>query len=129
MGVEPFLIASSLEGILAQRLVRMICSECKETYTPEPSEVPPDAGLDGDLWRGAGCRECRSTGYRGRVGIYELMTVSERTRELIMQRANAGQIAASALEAGDLTLLLDAGFCKVRSGATTVAEVLRAATS
>jgi general secretion pathway protein E/type IV pilus assembly protein PilB len=126
MGVEPFLVASSLEGIMAQRLVRVICNDCKESYTPEPTEVPPDAALDGPLSRGTGCRECRNSGYRGRVGIYELLRISEQTRELVMERANAGRIAASALKAGDLTLLRNAGFCKVRSGVTTISEVLRA---
>ncbi len=127
MGVEPFLVASSLEGIMAQRLVRVICDDCRTAYTPEPSEVPPELDLGGGrLYRGGGCRECRHTGYRGRVGIYELLHVSEHTRELVMNRANARQIAQAAHAAGELDLLRDAGFAKARAGVTTIAEVLRA---
>ena len=127
MGVEPFLVASSLEGIMAQRLVRVICSDCRRPYTPEPSEIPPEFDLNGaQLSRGEGCRECRSTGYRGRVAIYELLLVSEQTRELVMNRANARQIAQAAHAAGELALLRDAGFAKARAGVTTIAEILRA---
>ena len=128
MGVEPFLVASSLEGILAQRLVRVICEACKEPHRPEPHELPEELESDGpiQLYCGRGCRECRSTSYRGRIGIYELLEMSDRTRELVMARANAGQIAAAALEAGELMLLRDAGFEKVRKGVTTVSEVVRA---
>ena len=128
MGVEPFLVASSLEGVLAQRLVRVICDDCKTPCEPEPGESPPDTGLDGctDLYSARGCRECRNTGFQGRVGIYELLQVSQRTRDLVMDKANATQIAKSATEAGELSLLRDAGLAKVRSGVTSVAEVLRA---
>ena len=128
MGVEPYLVASSLEGILAQRLVRLNCQVCSETYTPQPSEIPPGLELDGSsqLTRSTGCRECRNTGFRGRVGIYELLTIREQTRELIMSRANARQIAQSALADGELSLLRDGGFAKVLAGQTTLAEVLRA---
>ena len=128
MGVEPFLVASSLQGVLAQRLVRRICTACKTPYTPQPSELPPQFTLDGQtqLYQGRGCRECRNTGYRGRIGIYELLVISEHTRELVMARANAGRIARAAIEASELTLLHDAGFEKIRCGATTVSEVLRA---
>ncbi|MHC4415377.1 MAG: GspE/PulE family protein [Planctomycetota bacterium] len=128
MGVEPFLVASSLEGVMAQRLVRVICAGCKTAYVPEPSELPPDAKLDGQtqLHRGLGCRDCRNSGFRGRIGIYELMAMSDRTRELVMARANAGQIAQAAIEANEITLLRDAGFAKVRSGVTTISEALRA---
>ncbi len=128
MGVEPFLVASSLQGVLAQRLVRRICTACKTPYTPLPSDLPPQFTLDGQtqLYQGRGCRECRNTGYRGRIGIYELLVISEHTRELVMAHANAGRIARAAIEASELTLLHDAGFEKVRCGATTVSEVLRA---
>jgi general secretion pathway protein E/type IV pilus assembly protein PilB len=128
MGVEPFLVASSVEGVLAQRLVRRICPDCKSTYEPEASETPPDfAAPNGTrLFRGTGCRECRNTGYRGRVGIYELLAVDEAIREMVLERVNAGRIAQAAIEAGKLTLLRQAGFAKVRSGETTISEVLRA---
>jgi type II secretory ATPase GspE/PulE/Tfp pilus assembly ATPase PilB-like protein len=134
MGVEPFLVASSVEGIMAQRLVRRICPDCKSTYEPEPSEIPPDFASNAApsthhatlLSRGSGCRECRGTGYRGRIGIYELLSMTEETREMVLARTNAGRIAQTAIEAGDLTLLRHAGFEKVRSGETTITEVLRA---
>ncbi|MHC4219943.1 MAG: GspE/PulE family protein, partial [Planctomycetota bacterium] len=127
MGVEPFLVASSLEGVMAQRLVRLVCPACKVAHVPEPSEVPPDVSLDdAEVFRSTGCRECRNTGYSGRIGIYELLVMNEQTRELVMARANARQIAQAARKAGDLTLLRDAGFEKVRSGESTIAEVLRA---
>jgi general secretion pathway protein E/type IV pilus assembly protein PilB len=127
MGVEPFLVATSLEGVLAQRLVRLNCPACRETYTPQPSEIPPGLELNGQqLTRSAGCRECRNTGFSGRVAIYELLAIREQTREQIMSRASARQIAQSALAAGDLAVLRDAGFAKVLAGQTTLAEVLRA---
>jgi general secretion pathway protein E/type IV pilus assembly protein PilB len=128
MGVEPFLVASSVEGVMAQRLVRRICPDCKVTYQPEESEFPPDFGphTGMSLQRGSGCRECRNTGYRGRLGIYELLTMTEPIRELILARTNASRIAACAIESGDLTLLRTAGFEKVRAGESTFAEVLRA---
>ncbi len=128
MGVEPFLVASSLEGVLAQRLIRLNCPSCREPYTPGPTEIPPELVLDADstLAHAPGCRECRNTGFSGRVGIYELLLISERTREQIMQRANARQIAQTARAAGELSLLQDSGFSKVRAGETTIAEVLRA---
>ena len=128
MGVEPFLVASSLEGVMAQRLLRRICSACKEPYKPEASEFPPDferpRGLQ--LYHGTGCRECRQTGFRGRVGLYELLVMNEQTREMVMTKANAREIAKVAVATGDLTLLRDAGFDKVRAGITTIPEALRA---
>lgn len=137
MGVEPFLVASSVEGVMAQRLVRRICSDCKTAYVPEESEIPPDfdavtggggggSGALLQLYRGNGCRECRGTGYHGRLGIYELLSMTEQTRELVLARANASRIAQAAIESGDLTLLRQAGFEKVKAGETTIAEVLRA---
>ncbi len=127
MGVEPFLVASSVEGVMAQRLVRRICPDCVSEYTPEAADLPPDFKYDGGpLKRGTGCRECRNTGYRGRLGIYELFRMTDETREMVLERTNATRIANAAIKAGDLTLLRHAGFEKVRQGRTTVAEVLRA---
>ena len=92
MGVEPFLVSSSVEGILAQRLVRGICKSCKEEYTPDYAALPPDLLLEPGqkLHRGRGCRECRHIGYKGRVGIFELMMVSDERipREMIMDLAD-----------------------------------------
>ncbi len=129
MGIEPFLVASSVEGIMAQRLLRRLCPHCRREHHPEPAELPPDFGslpAGQPLYEAVGCRECRSTGYRGRIGIYELLTLSERTRELIMGRTNASRIAAAAIEDGDLCLLRDAAYRAVREGVTTIAEAVRA---
>ncbi|MCH7793119.1 MAG: Flp pilus assembly complex ATPase component TadA [Planctomycetes bacterium] len=127
MGVEPFLVSSSVEGVLAQRLVRRICTECGQAYTPDPADIPPGLklGRDQTLMRGAGCRSCRNTGYRGRIGIYEILVITDNTREMIMQRINAPVIAKRAEEDGDLLSLIDDGYAKVRAGVTTIGEVMR----
>jgi general secretion pathway protein E/type IV pilus assembly protein PilB len=131
MGVEPFLVSSSLEGVMAQRLVRRICAECGHEFEPEHAEIPPDMELPAGakLRRGAGCRACRGTGYRGRVGVYELLRLTEEIREMIMERGNAQKIAASAIRSGDLVTLRQDGFEKVRAGVTTVEEVVQALTT
>jgi general secretion pathway protein E/type IV pilus assembly protein PilB len=131
MGVEPFLIASSVEGIMAQRLVRRICAECGAAYTPDKADLPKGFDLKPDetLVRGKGCRACRNTGYRGRVGIYELLRMSEHLREMVMERQNASKISALALKEGDLLTLHQDGFAKARAGVTTVEEVMRALTA
>jgi general secretion pathway protein E/type IV pilus assembly protein PilB len=132
MGVEPFLVASSVEGIMAQRLLRRLCVHCRKSVTSAAADLPSDflasqkLERPPELFEAVGCRECRQTGYRGRVGIYELLTLTERTRELIMHRANASRIAAAALEDGDMTLLRDAAYRAVLSGTTTITEALRA---
>jgi general secretion pathway protein E/type IV pilus assembly protein PilB len=127
MGVEPFLVASTVEGVLAQRLLRRVCPSCKRLRAPEPGELPPnfgDAPAQG-LAEPVGCRECRNTGYRGRLGIYELLTMTDRLRELVMQRANAGRIAETAHADGDLQFLREDAYAKVRAGATSLAEAVR----
>jgi general secretion pathway protein E len=128
MGVEPFLVSSSVEGILAQRLVRRICAQCAETYTPDPADLPREFDLapGGKLTRGVGCRACRETGYRGRQGIYELLRMNDELRACIMDRVNAPRIAAAAIKSGDLTTLKQDGFAKALAGKTTIAEVMRA---
>ncbi|GJQ30298.1 MAG: general secretion pathway protein GspE [Phycisphaerae bacterium] len=128
MGVEPFLIASSVEGILAQRLVRRICKECAQIITPDPADLPKDFVLPatGRLRRGAGCRACRNTGYRGRLGVYELLRVSEALRHLIAEREPGPVLASKAKAEGNLATLLDDGYEKVRAGSTTLEEVLSA---
>ena len=130
MGVEPFLVASSLEGILAQRLVRRICTQCAEHYTPDKADLPLDFphSAKETLVRGAGCRACRNTGYKGRLGVYELMTMSDELRELVMQRVNAPQIASAAARADHLYTLKQDGYAKTRAGETTITEVMRALT-
>ncbi len=126
MGVEPFLVSSSVEGILAQRLVRTICKHCKESYEPEYAALPPDLKLEPGqlLYRGRGCRECRHIGYRGRLGIFELLMMNEEIRELVVQRVSAGRIERAASQNG-LRLLREDGWDKVRAGLTTPEEVLR----
>jgi len=126
MGVEPFLVSSSIEGILAQRLVRTICPHCKESYEPDRAGLPADLDLEPgqQLHRGHGCRECRYVGYKGRIGIFELLMLNEELRELVVQRASASRIQQAALTNG-LRLLREDGWDKVRAGHTTPEEVLR----
>ena len=124
MGIEPFLVGSTVEGVMAQRLVRTICPECKVEY--EPHELPSDfpAKLGVKLWKGAGCRACRQGGFRGRTGIYELMVTGDTIRELCVQRVNSVQIRKQALKEGMITLRQD-GWRKVMQGITTIDEVAR----
>ena len=126
MGVEPFLVSSSIGGVLAQRLVRRICKHCREAYEPNPADFPSDLNLQpGEkLYRGAGCRECRHTGYRGRLGIYELLTIDDDLREMIVLRKSAGEILEAALAAG-LKLMREDGWEKARQGIITAEEVAR----
>ena len=130
MGVEPFLVSSSVEGVLAQRLVRRVCPHCAIKYTPDVADLPAgfEPGEDGTLTRGQGCRECRHTGYRGRIGIYELLRSSDRLREDVMKGRGAGEIAKHALKDGVLDRMAEDGFDKARSGATTIEEVMRVLT-
>jgi type II secretion system protein E len=126
MGVEPFLVASSVEAILAQRLIRSICKHCKEAYMPEKHEVPPDFNWNGEpVYKGRGCRECRNSGYRGRKGLFELMVMDDDVRELILERSSSGKIKKKALEHG-MIVLRDDGWQKVRDGLTTISEVVQA---
>jgi general secretion pathway protein E len=124
MGVEPFLVASTVEAVMAQRLVRTICSECKTAYRPD--ELPadfPDLG-DTPLYRGAGCRACRDTGYLGRTGIFELLTTSEEVQRLTVEHVSSGAVRAQARKEGMVSLRQD-GWRNVLAGVTTIDEVLR----
>ncbi len=126
MGIEGFLVSSSLIGVLAQRLVRVICSSCKEVYTPE-QEVIDKAELDLSkvtAYHGTGCDECRNTGYRGRTGIFELMIVDGEIRRLILDKSSADIIRQKAVEK-QMQVLRDSGWEKVGQGVTTIQEVLR----
>jgi type IV pilus assembly protein PilB len=127
MGVEPFLIASSVSGVIAQRLVRMICDHCKVEFTPPP-EMLKEVGLDPaevtKLYRGEGCAFCHNTGYKGRTGIYEVMVMNDKIKKLIMNRASADEIGRVAEKSGMKTLRAD-GLDKVLAGVTTIEEVLR----
>ena len=127
MQVEPFLVASSLLAVLAQRLVRTICPLCKESYTPTQDELS-EIGLDSRevrvLYRGKGCDSCQQTGYRGRIGIFELMTINDEVRASIMANSDASTLKTIARNHGMRTLRED-GSLKVKRGITTVAEVTR----
>ncbi len=130
MGIEPFLVTSSVAGILAQRLVRKICPKCREAYEPDYHKLPPDLELEpgAKLYRGAGCRECRNTGYKGRFGIFELLSMSDELRELVIRRASATDIRRLACSQG-MVLLRGDGLQKVRDGRTTIEEITRVAKS
>ena len=128
MGVEPFLVASTVEAVMAQRLVRRLCGECAEKYQPKREDLPEDfpwEKLDGrELYRSVGCRKCRDVGYSGRMGVYELLLTSERVREMAHERKSTWEIKKAALAEGMKTLR-DDGWLKVIDGRTTVDEVLR----
>jgi general secretion pathway protein E len=127
MGIEPFLVASSLIGVLAQRLVRTICSKCKEEYAPTLEELR-GIGLDPAkvkrLWRGKGCKTCQGTGYQGRTGIYEMMLIDDDIRQLILKNVDSATIKHQARDHGMLSLR-DDGAEKVMQGITTSDEVSR----
>ena len=128
MGVEAYLLASSLEGVLAQRLVRTICPHCKAPHHPQPEILQrigqrPNNGETGTFFRGKGCRNCRQTGYLGRTGIFELLRVSPKVRDSIVRCATANEIAAAAPQ--DHHPMREDGFRKAAEGITTVEEVLR----
>jgi type II secretory ATPase GspE/PulE/Tfp pilus assembly ATPase PilB-like protein len=129
MGIEPFLVASSVEAVMAQRLVRTICPHCKQEQKVETDYLrrigfPENEIATARFWRGAGCEDCRQLGYQGRMGIYELLILNEALRPLILNRAPASTIAQRAIEFGMRTLRTD-GWNKVRNGQTTIEEVLR----
>jgi len=129
MGIEPFLVASSVEAVMAQRLVRTICPHCKEEQKVERNYLrrigfPEDEIDTAKFYRGIGCEDCRQLGYQGRMGIYELLILNEALRPLILNRAPASTIAQKAMEHGMRTLRTD-GWNKVKAGSTTIEEVLR----
>ena len=131
MGVEPYLVASTLEGIIAQRLARRVCPHCYEMYTPEPERVQDLLGsqtgvITSDLLipRAVGCKECRGRGYKGRIGLFEVILMSEELREMTIQRASASQLKRAAMRLGMKTLRED-GWRKVVAGYTTIEEIVR----
>lgn len=128
MGIEPFLVSSSVEALIAQRLVRTICAACKEEYQPD-REFLQEVGYSGleshpKFYRGRGCEECRFTGYKGRSGIYEILVMAENLRPLIIERTSSSTLKQAAIANGMRTLR-DDGWVKVRAGVTTVEEVAR----
>ncbi len=131
IGVEPFLVASTVEGVMAQRLVRTICKECKEEWKGDLLEIPPDfPGLDlkngthPPLFKGKGCKVCRNTGYKGRTAIHELMVTNDKIKDMVVQRVNSTVIRQQALRDGMITLRQD-GWKKVLKGMTSIEEVNR----
>jgi general secretion pathway protein E len=130
MGIEPFLVTSSVIAILAQRLVRVICNQCKEAYIPDEKSLD-SLGLDGreklqgkTIYRGRGCAACLNTGYKGRTGIFEVIVMNEHIKSLILRTSDAGQIKAEAMKHGMTTLGRD-GIHKVLQGITSLEEVIR----
>jgi type IV pilus assembly protein PilB len=129
MGVEPFLVATSVHLVVAQRLVRRVCSFCKE-----PDEAPPQAMVAAGfgeaeartikLFKGRGCERCSGTGYKGRVGLLEVMEIGDELRELILSGASAYELRQRAIQDGMITLR-GSGLQKIRDGVTTVEEVVR----
>ena len=130
MGIEPFLVASSIVAMVAQRLVRTICAACRQTYAPSAEELAriglgkTAEGKQITLTRGTGCATCSDTGYRGRIAIYEILIVDDQIRRLIMAKTDASAIREAAVAAGMRTLRMD-GLAKVLQGITTAEEVMR----
>ncbi|MCA1642189.1 MAG: Flp pilus assembly complex ATPase component TadA [Acidobacteria bacterium] len=129
MGIEPFLVATSVNLIQAQRLIRRVCSECKAEH-PTPHEALVEVGFTPDeaksmkIYKGRGCAKCNNTGYKGRVGLYEVMEITDDIRELILIGASALELRKRAVEQGMLTLR-QSGLIKIKSGITTIEEVVR----
>ena len=123
--VEPFLIASTVKGILAQRLVRRICKDCKEVYTPSSEELEM-IGLENEtdmqFFKGKGCLSCRDTGFKGRIGIYELLLMDAKISELVLNQEPGYKIRKQARKNG-MTTLLEDGLIKINRGDTTISEV------
>jgi general secretion pathway protein E len=129
MGVEPFLVSSTVEGVMAQRLVRTLCSHCNTPFVPTSEEAPEDfpwaeLAEQKKIHRPNGCRECRNTGYAGRIGLYELLITNEEIRTLATERASSSRIKKAAIQHGMRTLR-DDGWLRVLNGQTSVDEVLR----
>ena len=126
MGVEPYLVASTVEGVLAQRLVRVLCKHCKEKYRPDEDELPDDFPIPAPefLWKPIGCRECKGSGYAGRRAIFELLRTDPEIGRLCINRASTADVRDYALKKGMVSLRLN-GFQRVIDGTTTLEEVMR----
>jgi len=131
MGIKPYLVASTLQAVLAQRLVRCVCSNCREQYQPKPEELNALNLKEEDLseatfYKGKGCPKCNDSGYKGRIGIFELLIMDDTLREMIFERKSSAEIKSKAVELGMKTLRED-GKQKVLKGITTIGEVVRVA--
>ena len=127
MGVEPFLVASTVEAVMSQRLVRRLCNTCKQPVNLDDIDLPhdfPRDQVDGDIFSATGCRECRNVGYSGRLGIYELMLTTDEVRDLATQNASSWELKKIAVRNG-MNTLRDDGWRKVLAGKTSIDEVLR----
>jgi type IV pilus assembly protein PilB len=129
IGVPAYLVAGSVIGIMAQRLVRVVCSKCKQPFTPSDAQlevagITPEQVASATFMKGTGCSHCNKTGYRGRIGIYELMTMTSKVRELAFAGATTVEIRRAAVKGGMSTLYED-GLNKVMQGITTLDEVFR----
>lgn len=129
MGIEPFLVASSTEGLVAQRLVRRLCTACRRPWRMDPLFLqsvafPIERLSSGTIYEAVGCEVCRGTGFHGRTGIYEILVVTERIRQMVVARATTTEIKNAAMQTGMRTLRQD-GWSKVLEGITTIEEVLR----
>jgi general secretion pathway protein E len=129
IGVEPFLISSSVLAVIAQRLVRVLCADCKKSYLPneiylESIGISAEHFQDAPIYQAVGCEKCFQTGYRGRLGIFEMMTLNEALKTLVLQTFDSNRIKAEALKHG-MTPLRQDGLEKVLKGTTTIEEVLR----
>ena len=127
IGLEPFLVGAAVNGVLAQRLVRRLCEHCKEQESPseEMREYLEMQGLPCDtLWAPRGCEKCRSTGYAGRVGLYELLTIDDQLRDIVARNPNVAEFRRLCLERGMKSLRQD-GLAKSMEGRTSIQEVLR----
>ena len=130
MGVEPFLVGTTVEGIMAQRLARRLCNHCKQRWNPRPEELPHDFPKEllesGEIYRPVGCRECRDSGYAGRIALYELLVPNDDIRRLAGEKAPSNEIKKIA-RANGMATLRDNGWKKVGLGITSVEEVVRVA--
>ena len=129
MGIEPFLVCSSVNLVLAQRLVRRVCANCKKLITLSDEvlrelQLSPEDAATGTFYMGAGCVDCSNTGYRGRQGVYEVMPLTPRLRELVLEQSSANEIKRVAIGEGMLTLRRD-GLMKLKRGLTTTEEILK----
>jgi len=127
MGIEPYLLTSSVTAILAQRLARRICPHCREVYEPPEFErqlLQDYAGAPHVVYKGKGCPECLNTGYLGRIGVFELLTMTSKIRQMVQGKASSEEIKAEAVKEGMVTLRQD-GINRVLAGDTTVSEIVR----
>ena len=128
IGIAPFLVGSCLNLVMAQRLVRRLCGNCKEEYTPTKEELGivglEQEQIKGPLYRAKGCAECRNTGYKGRLAIFEMIPMAKELRKLVFNNANEDEIRQTALDNG-MTTLRDAGLSRVLDGTTSIEEIMR----